>query len=190
MNLPNQITVARLLFAAVLFVLLDTVCRGGGSFVWYIAFTVYLVGVLSDGLDGYLARTRGQVTAFGRIADPLADKIIICGVLVLGQNIPETDELVPSWIVILVLAREFLVSGLRGYIEGQGKTFGSRWEGKTKLVVQAFYCAAIVLYPGSYFTWVWWVGKIGLWLTAAITVYSALTYLQSARKILAEGDDV
>ena len=113
MNLPNQITVGRLLLSGVLFAYLELVCRhGAGTLAWYIAFTIYMVTVLSDGLDGYLARSRGQVTAFGRIADPLADKIVITGVMVYGLSIPVTSLLVPAWVIVLVLAREFLVSGL------------------------------------------------------------------------------
>jgi CDP-diacylglycerol--glycerol-3-phosphate 3-phosphatidyltransferase len=183
-NLPNQITVARLLLAVVLFVLLEVVCRGSSGAVWYLAFVVYLVTVLSDGLDGYLARSRGQVTAFGRIADPLADKIVICGVLVLAMDIPETAQLVPAWIVLLVLAREFLVSGMRGYLEGRGAVFGARWEGKTKLVVQAFYCGTVIFYPGDRFEWVRVVGEVALWATALITAYSAVGYVRRARNVI------
>ena len=71
MNLPNQITIGRLVLSAILFVVLDVLCRGTYGWVWYGAFTLYMVTVLSDGLDGYLARSRGQITVFGRIADPL-----------------------------------------------------------------------------------------------------------------------
>jgi len=191
LNLPNQITVARLFLAAILFVLLETAARGASAgAIWYVAFALYLVTVLSDSLDGYLARSRGQITAFGRIADPFADKIVICGVLVLCLDIPATRPLVPSWIVLLVLAREFLVSGLRGYLEGRGKVFGARWEGKTKLVVQAFYCGTVLFYPGSHFRWVWGVGRICLWATAAVTLYTTVTYLRSAREALRSGADI
>ena len=190
MNLPNQITVARLFLSAILFVVLETACRGTTGTVWYLAFSLYMVTVLSDGLDGYLARSRGQITVFGRISDPLADKIVISGVLVLAMSIPQTSALVPSWIVILVLAREFLVSGLRAYLEGQGAVFASQWVGKTKLVVQAFYCGAVLFYPGSQFAWVWWMAHICLWSTAAITVYSAFSYVRKAREMLAKAEDL
>ena len=190
MNLPNQITVGRLILSGILFVYIEAWCRGTYGWVWYGAFALYMVTVLSDGLDGYIARSRGLITVFGRIADPLADKIVITGVLVLGMSISETTSLVPPWIVILVLAREFLVSGLRGYLEGQGTVFSAQWAGKTKLVVQAVYCGAILFYPGSRFTWVWWVATICLWATAAITVYSAASYLRKAREMLKGGADI
>jgi len=184
-NLPNQITIARLALAVLLFVLLETICRGSGGSAWYFAFGVYMAAVLSDSLDGYIARSRGQTTAFGRIADPFADKIVICGVLVLAQNIEQTRDLVPSWIVLLVLAREFLVTGLRSYLESRGTVFGANWEGKTKLVVQAVYCGAILFYPGHRMEWVRSIAILALYATAAICLYSAFTYSRKAHAILA-----
>lgn len=185
MNLPNQITVARLLMAVVVFVLLDAVCRHTEqSVAWLVAFVLYTTAALSDGLDGYLARSRGQVTAFGRIADPLADKILICGVLVLTCNLPQTGRLVPAWIVLVVLAREFLVSGLRGYLEGRGTRFGARWEGKTKLVTQAIYCGAVLLFPFRQWAWVEGVAGIFLWATLVITVFSAIAYIRSTLRLV------
>jgi CDP-diacylglycerol--glycerol-3-phosphate 3-phosphatidyltransferase len=185
LNLPNQITTGRLVLALVLFILLETACREAeGGLLWYVAFVLYVVTVLTDGLDGYLARTRGQITAFGRIVDPLADKIVICGVLVLASVLPQTAPLVPPWIVLVVLAREFLVSGLRGFLEGRGTRFGARWEGKTKLVLQAVYCGSLLFYPGSRWEWVEVTAKILLWATLAITVYSAVAYLRSAARLI------
>ena len=191
MNLPNQITVARLLMAVVVFVLLETVCRHAEqSLAWFVAFVLYTTAVLSDGLDGYLARSRGQVTAFGRIADPLADKILICGVLVLTCNLPQTGRFVPAWIVLVVLAREFLVSGLRGYLEGRGTRFGARWEGKTKLITQAIYCGAVLLYPFRQWAWVEGVAEIFLWLTLVITVFSAIAYIRSTLRLVGRSPEI
>jgi CDP-diacylglycerol--glycerol-3-phosphate 3-phosphatidyltransferase len=191
LNLPNQITVARLLMAAVVFVLLETVCRHAEqSAAWLVAFVLYTAAVLSDGLDGYLARSRGQVTAFGRIADPLADKILICGVLVLTCNLPQTGRLVPAWIVLVVLAREFLVSGLRGYLEGRGTRFGARWEGKTKLVTQAIYCGAVLLFPFRQWAWVEGVAGIFLWATLVITVFSAIAYIRSTLRLVGDSTEI
>jgi len=189
-NLPNRITVGRLLLAALLFVLLELYCRGRAGGVWYGAFVLYLVAVVSDGLDGYFARLRNEITAFGRIADPFADKIVICGLLVLTQSIEETEALVPPWLVLLVLAREFLVSGLRGFLEGRGAVFGARWEGKTKMAVQAVFCGTVLFYPGSRFEWVFSLGRLLVWVTAAVTVLSAFSYVRKAREMLSRGTDV
>jgi len=189
-NLPNQITLARLGLAVVVFVLLETLCRHAVGGVWYGVFALFVLTVLSDGLDGYLARSRGEITAFGRIADPFADKIVICGTLVLLQDIPWTSPLVPSWIVLLVLAREFLISGLRGFLEGQGKVFGARWAGKVKLTVQAVYCGTVLFYPGNRWGWVETLAVLGLYATALITVYSAGIYVVRARELILREPDV
>ncbi len=191
LNLPNRITTGRLGLAVVLFVLIETMCRDASEGLWwYAAFVLYLVTVLTDGLDGYLARSRGQITAFGRIVDPLADKIVICGVLVLASVLPQTDQLVPPWIVLVVLAREFLVSGLRGFLEGRGTGFGARWEGKAKLVIQAWYCGAVIFYPGHHWRWVEVTAEFSLWATFGITVYSAYAYVRSAAKLIGTGTDL
>jgi CDP-diacylglycerol--glycerol-3-phosphate 3-phosphatidyltransferase len=185
LNLPNQITTARLVLAVILFVLLETACRGAtSSVVWLVAFVLYVVTVLTDGLDGYLARARGQITAFGRITDPLADKIVICGVLVLTSVNDATRRLVPAWIVLAVLGREFLVSGLRGFLEGQGTRFGARWEGKAKLVLQAVYCGAVLFYPATGWGWVFVVARILLWAALVVTAWSAVVYVRSAAKLI------
>lgn len=190
MNLPNRITVARLGLAVVLFVLLETACRTATGAVWYGAFALFVVTVLSDGLDGYLARARGEITAFGRIADPFADKIVICGTLVLTQDIAATSPLVPSWLVLLVLAREFLISGLRGFLEGHGRVFGAKWEGKVKLTVQAIFCGTVLFHPGHAWGWVEVVARIGLWATALVTVYSAVVYVARARDLILHAPDL
>jgi len=191
LHLPNKITLGRLFLAAVLFVLLDVICREhAGGLTWYLAFGLFVATVLTDGLDGYLARSRGQISAFGRIADPFADKIVICGVLVLTMSLDQTKDLVPPWIVVVVLAREFLVSGLRGYLEGQGTRFGARWEGKTKLFIQAVFCGTVLFYPGGRLAWVAFLAEVCLWATLVITVYSAFSYLRAAREILAGGADL
>jgi len=187
MHLPNQITLTRLLLSVVLFVLLEVIGGSGGGSVWYWAFALFVATTGTDWLDGYLARKWKQVTAFGRIADPLVDKIVICGVLILTQTYPETAALVPSWIVLLVVAREFVVSGLRGYIEGQGVSFAASWSGKSKLFVQAFYCGAVLIYPSGSQDWSRWCAVVSLWLTAALTVLSAGIYVGRGMTLLRKG---
>jgi len=192
LNLPNQITVGRLLLTAVLFVLLDVWCRTAtsGGWIWYVAFTIYLAGMIGDALDGYYARALGQVTAFGRIADPFADKILVLGILILGLTLPQVEALVPSWIVLVVLAREFLVSGLRSYLESRGTVFGASRDGKAKLIIQAIYCGALLFYPGHWMTWVWYVAQITLWATLVLSVYSAMNYIIAARDTLSKGAEI
>ncbi|MHC4818618.1 MAG: CDP-alcohol phosphatidyltransferase family protein [Planctomycetota bacterium] len=116
--------------------------------------------------------------------------MLICGVLVLACNLPQTERFVPTWIVIVVLAREFLVSGLRGYLEGRGTRFGARWEGKTKLITQAIYCGAVLLYPFRGWAWVEVVAKISLWATLVITVFSAIAYIRSTLRLVGTSAEI
>jgi len=189
-NLPNQITLTRLLLSVVLFVVLEFIGGGGaggdGTW-WYIAFALFTATAGTDWLDGYLARKWKQVTAFGRIADPIVDKIVICGVLILTQTYPETSEFVPSWLVLLVVGREFVVSGLRAFIEGQGVSFAASWSGKLKLLIQAFYCGSVLLYPGGHYDWIGVCARIGMWGTAILTVYSAGLYIVRGIGLIRKG---
>ncbi len=187
-NLPNRITLGRLVLAAALFATLELWCRDSEGTGWYVCFGLFIALVISDGLDGYIARSRNQITSFGRIADPFADKILIGGTLVMLTTLPPTRDLAPAWFVILVLAREFLVSGLRGYLEGRGVKFAARWEGKAKLVIQAVFCSTLLLYPGGRFEWTLTLAKIGLPVTALVTVWSAISYVRKAAEELGRQD--
>jgi len=183
-NIPNQITLARLLLSGVLFVVLECIGGGGYGSNWYFAFGLYFLTAGTDWLDGFLARRWGQVTSLGRIIDPLADKIVIAGVLVLCLTYPETNDLVPSWLVLLVIAREFLVSGLRAFVEGQGHSFAAGWSGKSKFLLQAVYCGAVLFYPGDSYEWVRLTAIGTMWGTALLTVISAGIYVNRAVKLL------
>ena len=115
MNLPNSITIARLLITAGTFVCLELVADPNApepSLVW-MAFALFLMAAISDALDGYFARRYGMVTAFGRVADPFADKVLICGTLVILLKFPVAQMLLPHWIVVVIIAREFLVTAVR-----------------------------------------------------------------------------
>lgn len=111
------------------------------------AFWLFLIAAISDFLDGWLARRNGWVTAFGRVADPVVDKVLTLGALIyMGstQNLAlEGDffEVVPVWAVVLMLAREFLVTALRGLVESHGLSFGADRYGKLKLILQVVYIA-------------------------------------------------
>ncbi|MEM9407466.1 MAG: CDP-diacylglycerol--glycerol-3-phosphate 3-phosphatidyltransferase [Acidobacteriota bacterium] len=188
MNVPNQITSARLCLAIVLFGYLEHIGGDGAGSHWFIAFTLYTVTAATDWIDGYLARRWGQVTAFGRIVDPVADKMLICGVLILTMKYPETSALVPAWLVLVIVGREFLVSGLRGFIEGQGHSFSAGWSGKGKFVAQANYCGGVLFYPGNSAEWVWWFVAITGSATALLTIVSATIYVWRAAQVLRTAD--
>src|ERR1041385_340413 len=146
-NLPNQITIARLILSVVFFVLLalfDQVygpfkipfppLPAGGLALLDVAIGVFILTAATDFLDGYLARKWGMVSAFGRIADPFVDKVFICGSFIFLIAI---SPLVQPWLVVVIIMREFLVSGLRSFLESRGIPFGAALGGKMKMVVQS-----------------------------------------------------
>src|SRR5437660_3562905 len=132
-SLPNQLTAARFVLAVVLFGLIAVQAWG-----WCLA--VFAVAAFTDWLDGYLARTQNLTSTLGRILDPLVDKVLMCGtyIALLPQGCQE-GWLMP-WMVIVVVARELLITGLRSYLETLGAHFGADWLGKFKMGLQ---CAAV-----------------------------------------------
>ena len=185
--LPNQLTWARVLLTLVLFVLM--------SWQWYLlSLGVFLVAVATDWLDGYLARRMKLVTTLGRILDPLADKLLICGVFVFlaADPTPAWRSFVQPWMAVVVLGRELLVTALRSFLERQGKDFSARWSGKLKM---GFQCAAVGvglfvlsrLSHGKHVPWWMAAGLHGLiWTALALTVYSGVAYVRRAMTLLGQ----
>ena len=131
-NVPNCLTTVRFVLALAVIPLID--------WHWYLSATiVFLIAVSTDWMDGYYARRYGQVTKLGRIFDPFVDKIIICGAFIALVAIENSG--VAPWMAIVVVARELLVTSLRGIIEGAGGDFSASWLGKWKMVLQ---CVAVV----------------------------------------------
>ena len=145
MNVPNTLTLLRIFFAIIVFALI-------GFSRYDLAFLFFLLASISDFLDGWWARRFKQITVFGRIMDPFADKFLICGVFVCLVAIPELTSdkannypawlMLQPWMVIVIIGRELLVTSLRAFVEGAGGDFSAKWIGKLKMVLQ---CAAIVL---------------------------------------------
>ncbi|MBN2489421.1 MAG: CDP-diacylglycerol--glycerol-3-phosphate 3-phosphatidyltransferase, partial [Planctomycetes bacterium] len=153
-----------------------------------IGFVLFLVAAFTDVLDGYLARRRRMTSDFGRIADPFADKILICGSLVFLAATPDVDRIIQPWVVVVILAREFLVTGLRGYLEARGLSFGARAIGKLKMLLQSFLVGGglFVLGPGCEEPRWKDVLLLIMIATVLVTVYSGWIYIQAARRALAE----
>ena len=142
---PNRITALRFLGALGLFAILalhgsDPVDAGADRSLAQYAFWLFVITAASDVLDGWLARRGNQVTAFGRIADPFVDKVLVLGAMVFLAVMPWSRSWFPAWIVVVILAREFLVTGIRGYVESLGSQFPADWFGKVKMVTQ---CSAV-----------------------------------------------
>jgi CDP-diacylglycerol---glycerol-3-phosphate 3-phosphatidyltransferase len=176
-NIPNLLTTARLALAIAVIVLID--------YQWYLsALVIFVIAASTDWMDGYWARKYGQVTKLGRIFDPFVDKIIICGSFI--ALVAVADSGIAAWMAIVVVARELLVTSLRGIIEGSGGDFSASQLGKLKMVFQ---CIAVVSAlacviesppPMALHVTRW----VSIWLAVGLTVYSGIDYVMAAARIL------
>ncbi|MDR1778790.1 MAG: CDP-diacylglycerol--glycerol-3-phosphate 3-phosphatidyltransferase [Clostridiales Family XIII bacterium] len=173
MNLPNALTLLRVALIPVFIVLLMTDHT-------YAAAGVFIVASLTDMLDGKIARAKNLVTNFGKLMDPLADKLLVVSALVCFVEL----KLVPSWMVILILAREFAITGLRSVAASDGVVIAAGWSGKVKTVTQMVAIILILLknWPFSYIHVP--MDQIMLWVAVALTVYSGIEYMVKNRAAL------
>lgn len=191
--LPNIVSMSRL--GAVPILTIIFVCWGSGnifpeSWFWWTALSIFSIGMATDALDGYLARKLDSVTVFGRMIDPLIDKILIQTMLILLASSAWTSELVPVWAVILILAREVLITGLRGFAEVQKIDFSASNLGKGKTMSQTI---AIIMILGGlavhgssmsemiYADICFWMVMIA----TTLTLISGLDYIIKLRKAVA-----
>jgi len=184
-NLPNQITIARLLLAVVFLALLSQYRHADAGAGWILpaAFWVFVVAALTDILDGWLARTLEQVTSFGRVVDPVVDKVMICGAFVFFCSANFYDAQagrvvtgVAPWMAVVVLLRELVVSAIRAFSEAQGAHFAALWMGKVKMFVQSL-TVGVVLAVQAWFHDLLWVQALFVWATVIVTSLSVLAYL-------------
>lgn len=189
----NRITIARGLLAAILCVLLHLLATGDAhdATLWATAFVLFVVGAVTDVLDGYIARSRGEVSVFGRIADPFVDKILILGSGIFLVAIPGITAVLPAWVVASILAREMLVTALRGAVEGRGGNFQAGPWGKGKMILQCVAIGGAMLYGAG----VSWVGadlvaglslaRLLVYAAAIVTIVSGVEYAVRAYHLLA-----
>ena len=201
-NLPNVITFSRLILALLLFVILSLVGHAQGASAgaagvagWVLArerllltgaTVIFWLAAFSDFLDGYVARRWSLQTDFGRIVDPFADKVVVCGAFVLLT--PIKGSFVAPWMVVVMLARELLVDGLRGFAESRGHAFPSRWAGKVKMAVQSLAILWVLMTLAAFrgVAWAEWTSFVLVILTVIATVYSGLSYVYDARRLFAD----
>jgi CDP-diacylglycerol--glycerol-3-phosphate 3-phosphatidyltransferase len=183
MNLPNSITMSRIFCVPVLLWILSRSFplhdRHGVPEI--IAVTLFILASVTDGLDGYLARRRGQITTMGMLLDPLADKLMITAAYI--ALVSYTPTIVPVWIAVLVIGREFLVSGLRSIASTEGFTIEASDLGKLKTVVQIVSVTAAILahrWPLWQIGWVavspGFIAKLAVYWVAIVSIISAVDY--------------
>lgn len=192
LGLANWITLLRMTFIPVFLVFL--LGQFGNNPTWvawrsWLAAVVFIVLAATDAVDGYVARSRGQVTTFGKFIDPLADKLLVTAALV---GLVQLGDL-PGWIAIVIIARELVVSGLRMVAVAEGKVIAASVWGKVKTVFQIIAIVgfivkdspALPLYltplGATYFGWLSWAVMM---VALALTVVSAATYFYHARHII------
>ncbi len=178
MNLPNKLTIFRMILIP-FFVVFMKVPVGGGEIHRYIALVVFVVASLTDSLDGYIARRDNLVTDFGKFMDPLADKLLVCSALIclieLGQ--------IPAWVVIIIISREFIISGFRLVASDSGVVIAASYWGKFKTVFQMTAVILLILNLEPLKL----VADIVLWIAVALTVISLADYIYKNHKVLTEG---
>ncbi|MDB5389557.1 MAG: pgsA [Planctomycetaceae bacterium] len=182
LNAPNIITISRLVLSVVLFALISL---WQGDTCGIASAILFAIATLTDALDGYLARKYKLITQLGRILDPFADKIIVLGTFIfLLERRPESG--VNAAMIVMILAREMLVTGLRSFLEQHGKDFSASWIGKVKMVLQsvALVFSLLSLSPGFRAEWFLLTRDVLLWSAVGITMYSGWIYLQRALQLV------
>lgn len=172
MNLPNKLTIARVI--AVPFFIAAYYLN------WYLAaFVIFVAASFTDMLDGKIARKNNLVTNFGKIMDPLADKVLVYSALCL--MIP---YLVPAWMLIIILAREFTIAGMRTVAASEGIVIAAGMSGKIKTVLQMIAVALLLLVPAfPLYLPLWYIAEAFLWTSLIMTVYSGVEYVWKNRQI-------
>lgn len=178
MNLPNKLTVLRVLLIPffVLFTLVDLV----PGYSKYIAVLIFIAASLTDLLDGKLARKYNLVTNFGKFMDPLADKLLVCAALICLVS----EELLPAWMVIIIISREFIISGFRLVASDNGVVIAASYWGKFKTTFQMLMIIVLLLDFGGIFDL---IGQILIWAALILTVVSLADYLIKNKHVILEG---
>lgn len=176
MNLPNKLTMFRvILIPFFVFFLLAPYFEGYGN---YIAVAIFIVASLTDLLDGKIARKYNLVTNFGKFMDPLADKLLVCSAMICLIEL----ELLPAWIVIIIIAREFIISGFRLIASDNGVVIAASYWGKFKTTFQMLMVIVLILnIQNSVFQM---LGTILIWVATILTVVSLIDYIVKNKDVL------
>lgn len=201
-QLPNQLTVLRLFLAAVFFIVLNQYRYryhdAGAHWLLIAAIGIFILAALTDALDGYLARRWHVESTFGRIMDPFCDKVLIIGAFIYlaGPRFVSPDAVeagayftmvtgVYPWMVVIILARELLVTSVRGELESSGVKFGASLAGKLKMILQSIAIPVVLLIvffqpEEAGRTWLTWIRDPLVYLTVAVTAFSGIPYITRA----------
>ncbi|MBQ7796187.1 MAG: CDP-diacylglycerol--glycerol-3-phosphate 3-phosphatidyltransferase [Lachnospiraceae bacterium] len=179
MNLPNKLTVIRVIMIP--FFVIALMLDGGMNQTYrYIAAAIFVIASFTDFLDGNIARKYNLVTNFGKFMDPLADKLLVCSALIclieLGQ--------LPAWMVLIIISREFIISGFRLVASDNGVVIAASYWGKWKTVFQMISVVLLIVNIEALSM----VTNVAVWIALALTVISLVDYIVKNIGILTEGD--
>ena len=175
MNTPNKLTLFRVVMIP--FFVVFMLAPIGGAAVKWIALAIFIIASLTDALDGYLARRDNLITDFGKFMDPLADKLLVCSALIC---LVELDK-IPCWVVIIIIAREFIIRGFRLIAADNGVVIAASYWGKFKTVSQMVMIILLIADLGGVF---YTIGQIFIYLSMALTVISLIDYLIKNRNVI------
>lgn len=177
MNLPNKLTILRVILIPFFLVALmvDAVPYGK-----WIAVAIFCIASATDALDGHIARKHNLITNFGKFMDPLADKLLVCSAMI---ALIELDR-IPAWVVIVIIAREFIISGFRLVVSDNGIVIAAGWWGKIKTVVQMIMIIVVMCDIGGSVVVV--IENVLIYAALALTVISLIDYLMKNKGVLAE----
>ena len=179
MNLPNKLTILRvILIPFFVFFLISPFFDGYGN---YIALAIFIIASLTDMADGKIARKYNLVTNFGKFMDPLADKLLVCSAMICLVDL----KLIPVWVVLIIIAREFIISGFRLVASDNGIVIAASYWGKFKTVSQMIMIILLLIDLGGVFDI---LEQIFIWLSLALTVISLITYIWQNRSVLSMQD--
>ena len=178
MNLPNKLTLMRVILVP--FFVFFMLWNGAGASGKYIAAAIFIIASITDWLDGYLARKNHLVTDFGKFMDPIADKLLVCSALICLVD----NKKLAAWIVIIIIGREFIISGFRLVASEKGVVIAASYWGKFKTASQMIMVILLILDLGGIFNM---AAQILVWVALALTVISLVDYLHKNWGILEGG---
>lgn len=179
MNTPNKLTCLRMIMVPFMVIFLLT--GWGGTMNRYICLVLFAGASITDWLDGYLARKNNLVTNFGKFMDPLADKLLVCSALICMIELGRLS----AWIVIVIIGREFIISGFRLIAAENGVVIAANYWGKFKTVSQMIMIILLILNFEGFFQI---LAQIFIWLSLALTVISLVTYIMQNKNVLSMQD--
>ena len=175
MNLPNKLTVIRMI--SILPFVITMLSTDTWIYGKWISLIIFVAASMTDWLDGYLARKHNIVTNFGKFMDPLADKLLVSAAMICLVEMGQ----IPAWIVIVIISREFIISGFRLVAADNGIVIAASYWGKFKTVFQMVMIILMIARPGGIFTM---ITHCVMWIALALTIISLVDYIIKNKEVI------